>query len=106
LRGAVPEHASGVRSYSPPATVNLAPKRALLAAMASVVLLIQLWMFGLARSHLGQTGEERRRLVLPEGPGASEPASGAESGEAEPGGDGPGAEGGPEVAPEQVAPER
>lgn len=42
----------GVRDYTTPsAPVRLAPKRALLAAMASVVLLLQLWMHGLARSH-------------------------------------------------------
>ena len=40
----------GVRSYSPAQLIHLAPKRALLAAMAGVVLLIQFWMFQLARS--------------------------------------------------------
>lgn len=106
LRGAVREHAGGVRSYSPPATVRLAPKRALLAAMASVVLLIQLWMFGLARSHLGQSGEERRRLVLPEGPGMSEQSPGVAPGEPGIGSDeGPGAAEAADDAP-QAAPER
>ncbi|MEO8184134.1 MAG: hypothetical protein ABI895_35390, partial [Deltaproteobacteria bacterium] len=42
----------GVRDYTTPsAPVRLGPKRALLAAMAGVVLLLQLWIFGLARSH-------------------------------------------------------
>lgn len=99
-RSAMREHAGGVRSYSPPATVRLAPKRALLAAMASVVLLIQLWMFGLARSHLSQSGEERRRLVLPDGPGASEQEASSLPGEAGvTGGGGPGAEEAAEAPP-------
>jgi hypothetical protein len=42
----------GVVGYTTPsAPVRLGPKRALLAAMASVVLLLQLWMLGLVRSH-------------------------------------------------------
>jgi hypothetical protein len=95
----VPRAQTGVRSYTPPAEpIRLAPKRALLAAMASVVLLIQLWMFGLARSHLGrQGGEERPRLVLPDGPGSTEQAPGAEAiAEPPPAGERPAAEREPE----------
>jgi hypothetical protein len=64
----------GARGYTAPsAPVRLAPKRALLAAMATVVLLIQLWIFSLARSH-----EERSRSAPPaEGARSSEPAPGA-----------------------------
>jgi serine/threonine-protein kinase len=53
-----PIAARGPTAPAPP--VRLAPKRALLAAMASVILLIQLWMFSLARSH-----EERSRAGAP-----------------------------------------
>jgi hypothetical protein len=58
---------------TPAAPVRLAPKRALLAAMASVVLLLQLWMFSLARSH-----EERSRAASPAEPElSSEPGPGS-----------------------------
>jgi len=65
----------GARGHTTPsAPVRLGPKRALLAAMATVVLLIQLWMFALARSHT-----ERSRSTSPaepeqsteQGPGAA-----------------------------------
>jgi Protein kinase domain len=60
VQRAVRDH-GGVRAYTTPsAPVRLAPKRALLAAMATVVLLIQLWMFALARSH-----KERSRPASP-----------------------------------------
>jgi len=63
-----------VRGHTTPATpVRLAPKRALLAALATVVLLIQLWIFSLARSH-----EESSRSASPaEAARSSEPAPGA-----------------------------
>jgi len=58
----------GVRdSRLPPAAIRLAPKRALLAALATLVLLIQLWMFDLARSQ-----QERSRSAPLAGP---EPSS-------------------------------
>jgi hypothetical protein len=64
----------GVRdSMAPPAPIRLAPKRALLAAMGTMVLLIQLWMFALARSH-----EEGPRSASPAEPeSSSEPPLGA-----------------------------
>ena len=53
---------AGARAPATPvAPVRLGPKRALLAAMASVVLLIQIWIFSLARSH-----EEKSRPAPPE----------------------------------------
>ena len=53
------------RAATAAAPVRLGPKRALLAALASVVFLIQLWMFSLARSH-----EERSRAASPAEPEA------------------------------------
>lgn len=57
----------GIRSYTPRAAARLGPKRALLAALGMVVLLIQLWMFALARSH-----QETSRAASPAEP---EPSS-------------------------------
>jgi hypothetical protein len=48
---AVTDPGASRRNAKSSAPVRLAPKRALLAAMASVVLLIQLWVLSLARSH-------------------------------------------------------
>jgi hypothetical protein len=52
-----PAGAAGHKTAAVP--VRLGPKRALLAAMASVVLLIQLWIFALARSHSSRTEGSR-----------------------------------------------
>lgn len=52
----------GARAATPAAPVRLGPKRALLAAMASVVFLIQLWIFSIARSH------EKSRSAPPAAP--------------------------------------
>ncbi|HEU4576622.1 MAG TPA: hypothetical protein VFS67_00100 [Polyangiaceae bacterium] len=56
--------ARGPSAPAPP--VRLGPKRALLAAMASVILLLQLWMFSVARSR-----EERSRAAEPAEPARS-----------------------------------
>jgi hypothetical protein len=59
--------AIAARGPSAPAPcVRLGPKRALLAAMASVILLLQLWMFSVARSR-----EERSRAAEPAEPARS-----------------------------------
>lgn len=57
----------------PPGHIRLAPKRALLAAMASVVLAIQLWMFSVARTHRAQSSEEPSRSGLSHGAAHGEP---------------------------------
>ncbi|MEY4545551.1 MAG: hypothetical protein RL685_1746 [Pseudomonadota bacterium] len=59
--------AADLPGYSPASQpagpIRLAPKRALLAAMASVVLAIQLWMFSVARTQRAQSSEEPSRAV-------------------------------------------
>jgi len=78
VQPAVRDHGA-VRDYTTPsAPVRLATKRALLATMAAVVLLIQLWMFALARSH-----KERSRSAAPESEPSSEQGSGAAPRESE-----------------------
>ncbi len=70
VQGTVRQHGA-VRSYSPPPEpIRLAPKRALLAAMASVVLLLQLWMFDMVRS--------QPRKAEPDAPGAEQSQEPAE----------------------------
>ncbi|MEO8182488.1 MAG: hypothetical protein ABI895_26930 [Deltaproteobacteria bacterium] len=67
----------GVRGHTTPsAPVRLGPKRALLAALATVVLLIQLWMFALARSHTERsrsTSPAEPEQSIEQGPGAAPP---------------------------------
>jgi hypothetical protein len=71
---------------TPSAPVRLGPKRALLAAMASVLLLLQLWMFGVVRSHHEKArstspaeSEVSSKQMLRARDTASRPATGARS---------------------------
>jgi hypothetical protein len=64
----------GIRHTTSAAPVRLGPKRALLAAMATVVLLLQLWMFSLARSHKeGSASPAESERSSEQWPGAASP---------------------------------
>ena len=63
-----------VRAYTPPAPIRLAPKRALLAGMASVVLAIQLYTFTQVRSQPRKPGLDVPSAESSERSSTAEPA--------------------------------